>query len=258
MDASPAPSAGSGAEALGPFQFIVLVLSLVVLGALGVDTLVSLPPEISRILHFADTAVCAVFLLDFILRFRSAPSKTAFLKWGWIDLLASIPAIAVTGTDTLRWGRLVRVLRLLRLLRSLRSIHRLFSMLFQKKAEGGIATVVLTMFLLISFSSVSVLVFERTPDANIRSAGDAVWWSVTTITTVGYGDKYPVTTEGRILAMMLMLAGVGLFGTLSGIVATFFLGRREAQTGAEVDQTLVEVRALREELRALHREREKP
>eukprot|EP01031_Cornospumella_fuschlensis_P009646 gene9646-11836_t len=98
-------------------------------------------------------------------------------------------------------------------------------------------------FLFVTFSSVGILLFERSPGGNIHTAEDALWWSVTTITTVGYGDKYPVTTEGRVLAMALMFSGVGLFGTFSGIIASLFLGK----VVAEEDEILAEVRALRAE-----------
>jgi voltage-gated potassium channel len=226
-------------EEIGLFQLIILVLSLVVLGALVADTFFHVPPEISRILQTVDLIVCIVFLIDFVLRFRRAHSKLAFMKWGWIDLLASVPSVSA-----LRWGRIVRLLRILRLLRGLRSLHRVLDMLFEHRTRGGVASVALTMFLFITFSSVAILICERAPNSNIKNAEDAVWWSVTTITTVGYGDKFPVTTGGRLIAMFLMIAGVGLFGMLSGVVASFFLGRDEK----DENEILAEIRALRDEV----------
>jgi voltage-gated potassium channel len=86
-------------------------------------------------------------------------------------------------------------------------------------------------FLLVSFSALSILVLEQHVDSNIKTAEDAVWWAMSTITTVGYGDRYPVTTEGRMLGMVLMLMGVGMYGGLSGMVASVFLGKeRKRQT----------------------------
>ena len=239
MDAQPPLSHG---EKIGVFQLVLLVLSLVVLGALVADTFFHVSPEISRILQAVDTIVCVIFLADFVIRFAQAPAKGAFMKWGWIDLLASIPSV-----PTLRWGRFVRVFRILRLLRGLRSLQRVLRLFFEHRTRGGIASVGLTMFLLITFSSVAILICEQGPVTNIKTAEDALWWSVTTITTVGYGDKYPVTTAGHIVAMILMLSGVGLFGLLSGVVASFFLGQMEA----EEDQILVEVKKLRSEIAQL-------
>ncbi len=233
-------------EHLGLFQLCLIVLSLVVLGALVADNVFVLPGEISRILHFVDNTVCVVFLVDFILRFRAAPSKLQFMKWGWIDLLASIPSL-----DSLRWGRAVRFFRLLRLLRGLRSLQRLFSILFAHRTRGGVTSVALISFLVVTFSSIGILVCERGPGTNIQSAEDAVWWSISTITTVGYGDRYPVTTAGRVVAACVMVIGVGLFGTLSGLVASLFLGKEEEKIETEESAILTEVRALRAEIAEL-------
>lgn len=237
---SPLPAA-SGTEHVGPFQFGILILSALALGAIAADSFLALPPEISRLLQWIDLVACGAFFLDFVVRFRAADSKLAFMKWGWIDLLASIPNV-----EALRFGRLVRVLRLLRLLRGIRSLQRLLALLFVHRRGGGVASVGLIMFLLIVLSSVGVLLVERGEGANIRTAGDAVWWSVTTVTTVGYGDRYPVTAAGRAIAGVLMIAGVGLFGALSGIVASLFLGPR-----AEQDAMLGEMKAIRAELERL-------
>lgn len=175
------------------------------------------------------------------------------MKWGWIDLLASIPVI-----DCLRWARVVRVLRVIRLLCGLRLLHRIFALLFAHRARGGIASVGLISFLVVSFSSVGILICERTSDANIRTAEDAVWWSLTTITTVGYGDKFPVTTAGRVVAASVMVIGVGLFGTLSGLVASLFLGKTEDKISADETAILTELRTLRAEVAALRAEKNLP
>lgn len=221
-----------------PFQLALLVLSVLVLLALIVDTLVPVNREVSTIIQTLDTVVCVLFFADFALRFRRASNKREFMRWGWIDLIASIPNI-----DLFRFGRMVRVLRIIRLLRGVRVGHRVLSLLLRNKPKSAFASVMLTTILLITFSSISILIAESGPEANIKSAEDALWWSVTTITTVGYGDKYPTSTEGRIIAMVLMLSGVGLFGTLSGLVASFFLGHRDEES-AELKQILDLLREL--------------
>jgi voltage-gated potassium channel len=136
----------------------------------------------------------------------------------------------------------------LRLLRGVQSLRRLVGVLFGRSQQGGVTSVGMIMFLLIVLSSVGILWFERVEGANIRTADDAVWWSVTTVTTVGYGDRYPVTPGGRMIASALMVAGVGLFGALSGIVASLFLGQR-----VEQDAMLAEMKALRAEVEKLRR-----
>ncbi len=207
-------------EEIGAFQIVVLILSIVVLGALFIDTAFKLPAEISKVLEWIDTGVCFLLIADFGIRFHRAKSKLQFLKWGWIDLLASIPNLPF-----LRVGRLVRVLRVIRLLRAIRATQRVSHILLRNKFHGGLASVFLTFLLLIMFSSVGILICEQPdPNAKIKTAEDSIWWSVATITTVGYGDLYPVTTEGRCLAMMLMIAGVGMFGAVSGVFASALLG----------------------------------
>lgn len=232
---------------LTPFQFVILVLSLFVLGVIALELFVDLPPETVRVLTWIDNAVCAVFFVDFVIRFRAAESKLRFMKWGWIDLLASIPAV-----ESLRWARLFRVIRILRLLRAVRSLRALLEILFRSRTGGGVASVSMITFLVLALSSSGILVAERGPDSNITTAEDAVWWSITTITTVGYGDLYPTTTAGRLIAGVLMFCGVGLFGTLSGVIAGFFLGGGKRDPEPDAAE---ELRALRREVEALRAER---
>ena len=99
---------------------------------------------------------------------------------------------------------------------------------------GALTTVAVLALILIIFSSISILQFEaEAPGANIITAEDALWWSYVTITTIGYGDKFPVTTEGRIVAVVLMTAGVGLFGTFTAFVSSWLLAERK---GEKADQ----------------------
>ena len=228
-------------DELGPIQFVILVLSLLLLAALAAELILPVPKEVSRLIGFIDTAVCVVFLADFIDRFRRAPSKAAFMKWGWIDLLASVPAI-----QSLRWGRVFRILRIVRLLLAVKSFRRLLGQLFTSKAHAGFASVFAFGFVIISCSSIAILLCESSR-GNIRTAGDALWWCLVTITTVGYGDFYPVTTGGRIVAVLTMVSGVGIFGALSGVIASVLLGSMKK----EEDEILLEVRALKAEVAQL-------
>ena len=115
-----------------------------------------------------------------------------------------------------------------------------------------------TFVLIIMFSSVGILVCEQqNPGAKIKNAEDAVWWSVATITTVGYGDLYPVTSEGRCLAMLLMISGVGMFGAVSGIVASSLLGARKTESpdNAQIVEWLKRIEA---KVDRLNQERDSP
>jgi voltage-gated potassium channel len=244
-------SKSNGDSVLGITQIALLVFTITILCALVADTILTLPKEVSSLIHIADTFACGVFFVDFCIRFYRAESKSTFMKWNWIDLVACIPNVEV-----LRWGRMVRVLRVIRLLRGIRSVHKALALIFENRIQSGAASVSLTAVLLIAFSSISILICERHGEANIRTAEDAVWWSVSTFTTVGYGDKYPVTTEGRVLGMILMVAGVGLFGGISGLAASFFMGGKDRKS-AEMKEILVQLNELKIKLDALSRERSK-
>jgi voltage-gated potassium channel len=205
-------------SALGPFQLVIIVLSIYVLAALVISTFFKLSPEIARLMDYIDNIICIVFLVDFCVRFSKSPNKASFMKWGWIDLISSIPTI-----DVLRAGRTLRLFRLLRVLRAFKSTKVLINHVFAKKAKGTLTTAIIIAILMLIFSSIGILQVETAPNSNITSAEDALWWAFVTITTVGYGDKFPVTTEGRIIAMMLMTVGVGLFGIFTGFVASLFV-----------------------------------
>jgi voltage-gated potassium channel len=225
----------------GAYQLFMLILCLFALGALAVETLVALGPEIRQVLAYADVAVCVVFFGDFCAQLARAPSRWRyFIRWGWIDLLSSIPMI-----DALRVGRATRVLRVLRILRGVRSTKLLAEFVLIRRAESAFLAAALLTLLLVVFGSIAILQFERVEGANINSAADAVWWSVVTLTTVGYGDRYPVSGEGRIIATLLMTAGVGLFGAFSGFVASWFLRPGEHEQDSELQQVRTELAAIR-------------
>jgi len=203
---------------IGFLDIAVIVLSIIALIALLIDTFVKLPTETSKALLYLDYGLCAFFLFEFFYRLIKAPRKWIFMKWGWIDLLSSIPMV-----DFLRVGRVVRLIRIFRIIRAFKSTNRLFNHIFKNKAEGALWSVSIIAVLLLIFSTIAILIVEDSPSSNIKTAEDAIWWSYTTITTVGYGDKYPVTTEGRIIAMILMTFGVGLFGTFTAYIASIFV-----------------------------------
>jgi voltage-gated potassium channel len=235
-----------GGHKIGSFQIALLVFTVLLLCGLVLDTVLVLPKELANLVHMIDTFGCAVFFGDFCYRFYRAQSKLVFMRWGWIDLIACVPNLEI-----LRWGRLVRVLRVVRLLRGVRSVQIVFAAVFQDKLRGGVVSVIFSAVLLVGFSSVSILVCERQAESNIKTAEDAVWWSIATITTVGYGDRYPVTTEGRVIGVILMVGGVSMFGCLSGLAASFFLGAQQAKT-AEMKEVLARLDQLHAKLDALN------
>jgi len=225
---------------LGFLNLLIICLSIYVLIALLIDTVVTLDPEVSRLLSFIDDAICVVFLFDFGKRLYEAPDRVEFMKWGWIDLVSSIPTLG-----WFRAGRAFRLFRLLRVLRAFRSVRHLAAHIFKNRVQGTFSSVAIFAVLMEIFSAVAILQVENAPNSNIRTAEDALWWSWVTITSVGYGDKYPVTTEGRLIAAFLMTVGVGLFGTFTGFVASWFVQERKEEEEEEEKQAAAKRRQKR-------------
>lgn len=204
------------------FNILILILSVYVLISLLVSVVFELSEELNILLGYIDNFICIVFLADFWIRFKKADKKLEFMKWGWIDLIASIPFL-----DFARAGRLIRLIRLVRVFRALKSTKLIYEHITQNKKQSVLTSVALISILMIIFSSIAILQFEKDINSNIKTAEDAIWWSYVTITTVGYGDKYPITTEGRIIGAILMTTGVGIFGTFTALVSSWFIQKNE-------------------------------
>jgi voltage-gated potassium channel len=188
---------------------------------------------IATVLSVINGIMFPIFLGDFLYRFFTAESRSGyfFRGFGWADLLSSLP---FPQLKILRVFRLWRVIRLFMEF----GVRNLWREFVTHRAENALLTVGFLVLCVIEFGSMAVLRAESSsPDANITTASDAIWWVYVTITTVGYGDRFPVTNWGRIIGVVVMTAGVGLFGTLSGFLAQTFLSpskpAKEAQPSAE-------------------------
>ncbi len=233
------------------FVFYHIIISLIGLFSVllvGAEALIDPKSEMHHLFQSFDFAICILLLMDFVGALITAPNKWHYFKtWGWLDLISSIPAIPL-----FRCGRIIRLIRVIRIIRSVKATRLVASTFFAKKGENTLLGMVLVTLILIVTCSATVLHFERLGEGNILTADDALWWSVATVTTVGYGDKYPITVEGRFVAGLLMVAGVGLFGLFSGFIASWILGE-DPNTGNEdvasiasrldrIEQTLAEVK----------------
>ena len=235
-----------------PYQLFALALSVTALLALVVQLFFAGKPETRKVLLIADTVLCAAFLVDFIIHVTTAESKWRYLAtWGWIDLVSSIPVFMIG-----RWGRVARVARALQWIRAVRISTILWKVLLvEKRRSAGLASIIVAFWLLIG-GSVAILEFEQVPGANILTAEDALWWALSTMTTVGYGDRFPITSEGRMIAAVLMITGVGLFGVLSGTIAGWFLAS-ESSSHADRDASVAaELASLRKAVDKLSERRD--
>jgi voltage-gated potassium channel len=199
-------------------NIMIMVLSIYVMLAIMMDALFELDPRVSELIEISDNIVCLLFFSEFVIRITTSKDKLGYLKWGWLDLLSSIPMV-----DSLRYARVLRLIRFIRVVRAFFGANLLINHFFRNKAQGAFFSVATISLLLVMLGSICVLQVETDPNSNIKTPGDALWWSYVTIMTVGYGDKYPVTAEGRMVGVVLMTVGVGLVSTLSGYVASWFL-----------------------------------
>ncbi|WP_405612901.1 potassium channel family protein [Streptomyces sp. NBC_00076] len=186
--------------------------------------------------------VWGAFAADYLVRLGLTPSRREFVRTHWLDLCAVVLPM-------------LQPLRLLRLVSTLMLVGRRARMASQIRVTTYVAGAVVGLLM---FGSLAVLSVEReSPDGNIRTLGDAVWWSFTTMTTVGYGDHAPTTGLGRIIAVGLMLSGIALLGVVTANIAAWFIERFEKDDVEEQRQTeairdlTAEVRALRAEVAAL-------
>jgi voltage-gated potassium channel len=182
--------------------------------------------NLDTVLVVMNGVLSVIFLADFTYRLFTAETKALYFlrEFGWADLLASLPFAQV---KILRVFRLVRVFRLLRVY----GVKNIASSLVNDRAGSALVTLLLMGILVLEFGSLEILHIEQdAPGANITTASDALWYNIVTISTVGYGDRYPVTNNGRIFGSLIILIGVGIFGTFTGYLANLFLGSAKTPT----------------------------
>ncbi|MFF2402785.1 potassium channel family protein [Streptomyces goshikiensis] len=193
---------------------------------------------VQRACTHAEWVVWAAFAVDYLVRLCLAGDRRVFVRTHWLDLAAVVLP-------------LVQPLRLLRLVATLMLVGRRARMAPQIRLTTYVAGAVVGLLM---FGSLAVLSVERdAPNGNIKNLGDAVWWSFTTMTTVGYGDHSPTTGLGRVLAVGLMLSGIALLGVVTANIAAWFISRFERDDRVEQAQTAA-ITELTEEVRALRAE----
>jgi voltage-gated potassium channel len=204
------------------WDLLVIAATVTALVLLGLDLFYVPEPWLGRLLEWLDLSLCALFLLDFYIRFRLAPLRREFLARNWIDLVAAIPLVG-----PLRVGRAVRLVRLLRLTRIAlltRRVLRRFEMPGPAVSLGFLGGITLMLCLV---SGTFFYLFESATNPAVKSIEDSIWWGMTTLSTVGYGDIYPTTTGGRIVAAMTMALGIGVLGSFAGTISTVVVEARE-------------------------------
>lgn len=186
------------------FFLILLYLTVIIVGYSGSEVLSR------QEIKWLDYSLIVYFFIEYIVRLYLAPKKWVFVKRNIFDLIALIPFDAF-----FKIARLMRLIRLIRIMKFSKTIRGIFN-------SGGLSYVVAFTVLVMSWGSISVYVLEKGSNPSINSFSDSIWWSIVTVTTVGYGDISPVTEGGRIIAGILMLVGIGLIGSITGSMAIYF------------------------------------
>lgn len=236
-------------------EHISFVIFMSFVGALGLAVAVAYYltagyPPVHSLLFLLDTLFAGILLLDFAIRlaYTKADRKTYFLReFGWLDLLTSLPGLPLL--------RIVRGVRLFQQRRALfaKTPAEVIAEGRRNLAQSTFLVVIAAGLLVLVLGTTAVLWYEaRDPAANIDTGGDAIWWALVTVATVGYGDLYPVTPQGRIAGGFMIVVGVALFTVLTSYLSTIFL-RQDGRLGSysQNEEHMALLRDMSERLAAL-------
>lgn len=233
------------------WHLMIFVMSVLTLALLALSVTLKLPSEIVTLLVWADTLACVFFLVDFVWLLVLSPNKWRyFFTWGWLDLISAIPLFHYS-----RWATGARVVRLIRLVRGWKSAEVLVHALTGRARQTtGFAVGSLTVVWML-FSSTAILIAETGSGGPISTPGEALWWTVVTMTTTGYGDLVPVTDLGKVVAGFTMLMGLLLIGTFTALVASSLVANDTKERQQELQSLRLELDEIREFVRRANSER---
>jgi len=245
------------------YIIFILVLTIVSLTIMVFQVLLPEDTPTWQLVSAYDNFICAIFLIDFALHMIEKPRARDYFigERGYLDLLGSIPSLGL-GFKYAGLLRLFRLSRLFRLRKVMNPTNRalLRKEVLNNRGSYALLITVLMASVVLMTASILVLFFEsQSPDANITDGGDALWWACVTITTVGYGDRFPVTEGGRIVGVFVMFSGVGIIGALASILASILVPQPKELEPADPDGVTVEqeLASVKKELVALRELMEK-
>lgn len=209
------------------YEFFVLAIVIFSI----INSLVLLLSQNSNtksVISIIELGISLFLIVDFITRLIRARSKrNYFLRYyGWLDFLGSLP---IPG---FRLGRLIKAIIFYPRLRRA-DIKEMENVVIERRAKSTLLVVLLVGIVVLELSSIAILNAEQgSANANIKNASDALWWGYVTVTTVGYGDRYPVTNQGRIVGFFLLTVGVAIFSVVTSFLADWFRQSRQGKPEA--------------------------
>jgi len=226
-------------------EVIIGILAIVSIVLVAIESLLSVSQSTLMGIYIADLIICIVFAVDFIQRIRASESKSRFMKTNGFEILAMIPAIALYALGTIpaiavavRSLRLVRVVRVILLLARMRRVMSKTGRFVQRSNLLALFGITFSIIFIGAFAA--LILDSGTENAQITNFSDAIWWSISTVTTVGYGDIVPHSIAGRIMGMGLMVVGIGVMAAfISQVSATIVESRMKRNSEKDDFRTAV-------------------
>jgi voltage-gated potassium channel Kch len=213
------------------YKIFIVFVTLLSLTLTAFFYLAPLSQHAREVLYIANFINSLILLFDFGVRLINAPHKRAYLlPLGICDLLGSLPFVPIL--------RLFRIPALVIAVRQLRHTtpREVLQTARERLAESTLLSGIIIVFLVVTIGGTAmVAVEEPAPGSNIKNGGDALWFAIVTISTVGYGDLFPVTAAGRAIGAVMIVVGVGIFSVLTGYISTQFLSRRRHSNRTDID-----------------------
>ena len=213
------------------YKIFIVFVTLLSLTLTAIFYLAPLPKHAREVLYTVNFINSLILLFDFGVRLLHVPSKRAYLlPLGICDLIGSLPFVPIL--------RLFRIPALVISARELRHTtpREVLETARGRLAESTLLSGIIIVFLVVTIGGTAmVAVEEPVPGSNIKNGGDALWFAIVTISTVGYGDLYPITAAGRMIGAVMIVVGVGIFSVLTGYISTQFLSRRRHSNRTDID-----------------------
>ncbi|MGB5990219.1 MAG: ion transporter [Marinifilaceae bacterium] len=203
------------------WEIFIMLLSLYVIAELSIEIISPFSYATQVILDWVDLGICMIFLLDFFYFLYYSDNKKQYFKRRWIDLLSSIPFGGILRA--FRVARVLRFLKFIKLLRGVKGVLPIIRWLTANKLRSVLISYIAILIVLVFYASLAFYSIEKDANQNVNEFFDSIWWSFITLTSVGYGDIFPVTKAGKIIAMILTISGMGLFSLITAELSAKFL-----------------------------------